>query len=413
MFKSIAIFAISTSLSQIDTSINYSADKLAEELEAACNSNHYDFDTTFEYRVERVVPLEGDKRPPDLAWEDLESFRYVVLGSKLYINRKAYKQTGANEQAASFLKYNSNNVWAEGAWSHNLEGDNIIEYSAKPSPTDLQYKGFLFNLIESRYPSSRPNLAELVRKGNMLESSVKNGVLTYKFEKNNGTSSRVHYTLQVQLEPSVALLEYTREISKSPTLEDFHKYIFRKQIYKVLEWQQVGDIKIPKKVEIAHFGSKNPQLRGEQIPQTARTIYTRKSFKKITENDVSPEFFTVQLPIGMEVHDKRINLNFTIGKSIIRLDGVVYELAEPVMEHPGDRLGEMIRNAISSTQGIPPMADSSSPSDGLSPEENVIGSTSESSFLGSPITLAALVGIGVAFLTVAFLRSRQTTEKVV
>lgn len=398
------VASLATALVQGELLGGHSADELADKLLAANVLLNRDFDTTFEYRVLKPSPHE-DESPWDAEdWEFFETFRYAALGDKLYILRVTYKRPEGSPGVTPVSQYRQENIWADGAWALRVEGENAVSFFAQPRPTDLQTKGFIFNLLEGRYPSYR-TLADLVRTGTVLNQSVEDGILSYRFAQDDPPASRMQYTIRAQIEPSFELLGYTIELSGSPTLEDFQRHVHMRQAYTVLEWQEVGGLRIPRIAQIESFGSARG-LQSKSPPLSSRMFYTRQSFREIAGSDIDPELFAVPLPIGTSVYDDRIKLSFEIGGTYLSLDGVVYVVDQPIMEHPGDRLGEMIRQA---TPQHPP-SDSSSPSTSA-PDSSALLPPTESGVLGSRLVLAGLVGAAVALLTVAVIRSRRARRK--
>ena len=115
---------------------------------------------------------------------------------------------------------------------------------------------------------------------------------------------------------------------------------------------------------------------------------------------VSPRRFTrptVPLPIGTNVFDQRYDVSFRIGDRSLVVDGVVYEVDEPILEHPGDRLTEILREA---RPYYPPPGASS----GSALRE--VDAQQEPRRWRLPAVLTALVGAGSALLAFALLRLR-------
>lgn len=393
MHEYLIVASVAVTLVQGEPVEKVSADELADRLDAANVLLNRDFETTFDYRVLRADPLEDGSPRGAEDWEFFETFRYVALGDKLYILRVVYERLdgpGATPEA----KVRQENIWGDGAWAHRIEDENAVSFYAQARPTDLQTKGFIFNLMEGRYPS--PTLADLVRTGTVLDQSVEDGMLTYRFAADDKPALRVQYTIDAQLEPSFALLGYTIEVSDSDPEDPQRRGVLR-QAYSVLEWHEVGGLRIPGIAQIENFRSVD---RSESLRLTSRTVYTRQSFREIGENDIDRGLFAVPLPIGTSVYDDRFKLSFQIGHRHLVLDGTAYELDDPVMEHPGDRLGEMIRQA----KPYYPPDGSSSPPRGAPDPAAPLQSTS---VLRSPIVLAGLVAAAAALLTVAVIRARR------
>lgn len=375
---------------------------LANKLDAANVLVNEDFETTFEYRVLRPTSLNDGPVATD-DWAFLEAFRYVAAGSQLYVLRVVYKHPEGSSGAPPDIKGRQENVWARSTWSHHLTGDNAVSLYAQARPTDLKNKGFIFNLIEGRY-SSLPSLSQLVRRAVVLDQSVEGGVLSYRFADDESIASRVQYTIRVKLEPTIVLLGYTVEISDSPSLEDFQLHVRLRDTYTVTEWQQVGDLRIPRIAVLETFGS----VRADHPREPTRTIYSRQSFRKLAPNDVDPGLFMVPLPTGTRVYDDRYKVGFEIGAPYLALDGAVYECEQPIMEHPGNRLSEILQRARPHHP-----EQRSSPADAPLLGPPTEHPQSLPGMLRSPIALACLASLGGAALTLAILRFHRGRRKAV
>lgn len=377
--------------------------ELAKKIEAMNVLLARDFETTFEMRVFPRRPADDESPVESDDWEQLEDFRYVAVGNKLYVKRLSY-QEGDDSKDQGTIQYTQENTWADGAWTHRVSGYSYVSFFGQAAPPDGFSKGFLFNAMEGRFPSYK-TLAQLVREGKALQQSVEDGVLTYRFAQSEALSSSVQHVIRARLEPAFELMSYAIEFARPQAEGSFHQRRYIQTTYTVLEWQDVGDFRLPKR---AQLDTVSPQNVGtlEGPPWLWRALYTRQSFREIAEDHIDPDLFTVPLPIGTSVYDDRIMLSFEIGNTYLSLDGTLYQLDEPIMEHPGDRLGEMIQNA---TPPRPPSGASSLPTS--VPGSAAVLEPTRSGFLRSRIVLAGLLGVGVAFLTLAFIRARRAYRK--
>jgi hypothetical protein len=218
-------------------------------------------------------------------------------------------------------------------------GSNALSLQAQPRPTDFLSKGFTFNAIDGRYPST-PALPDLVRRGIPLSRSREDGMLQVRFAADLPSAARTQYAARVQVEPACALLGYTVEMSDAPGVESFQDHLRIRQVYSVVEWQEEAGFRIPRHAEVETFGS---VTHGLQPGPPSRTIYRRSSFRTISPCDVDPGLFAVQLTAGTQVHDERYHMAFEIGSRFLVLDGATYELDVPILDHPGSRLAEILQ----------------------------------------------------------------------
>ncbi len=377
-------------------------DEFAKQIDAANVLSSHDFETVFEMRVYPRRP-QDDQSPWDpLQWETLEEFRFVALGRKLYLHRTAYTKAEDPSQAP-IPSYVQENRWVDGTWSHRVNDQSIVSLFAQPGPTDLFSKGFLFNLMDGKYPSYE-TLTELVANGHTLGQLSEGDILSYRFAQSKTLASSTQHIIHASLKPHFEMTGYTVELADSNANGNFAERVQTRASYQVLEWEEIGNLRLPKRARLDTLAPANVE-KMEGPPWIWRAEYTRKSFQEITADDIKPDLFAVSQPVGTKVYDDRIKLSFEIGDTYLSLDGTLYMLKEPVMEHPGERLAEMIQSA---TPQRPPSGSSSSTSFGAT----AVGESTRSSLLGSPIFVACLVGVGVALLTIAVMRTRRAFRKV-
>jgi hypothetical protein len=89
--------------------------------------------------------------------------------------------------------------------------------------------------------------------------------------------------------------------------------------------------------------------------------YHRTDFKRLTPEEIDESLFVTPMPLGTSVWDDRLNMSFKIGTPRLYLEGVLYELKEPLLEHPGDRLSELVRTAVNRRGSLPEVADARLP----------------------------------------------------
>lgn len=376
----------------------FGVDKVSEWLDSTLNGlRDIDFDTTFEYSVLRP---EGSRED----WVFFESFRYVALGEELYTSRVAYRRP-EDGSAMPQVKHRQENVWSNGAWVQQIEGEAGVSFYGRARPPDLQHTGFIFGLIDGRF-SAGDSLSELVRRGRPVGESVSDGVLEYRFAvvAEDATNVQGRYTLWIQLQPDLAFLGYARELSDAPNGEPDHfdENVFLRTTYRVLEWEPLPGIQIPRVAQIESYGS--AKARQKPPPLGARTVYARTSFRRISAADVDRSLFAVDLPNGTPVYDDRYKLSFQVGDRRLVVDGTVYELAEPLMEHPGDRLADLLREATPHHARPRSAIEKPGPSGAKSP------AGSGNLLRDRRFILAGLAGAGGALVALAIIRARRYSQ---
>ncbi len=328
------------------------ADMLAQWLDEANILSGVDFDTTFEVRALKLRPAEQQGSWDLDQYDFLEHYRYVLSSNQMRIERRDI--SNANDPNA----YTQINVWSDGTWSHRVEGDVGITLSGQPFPTDLWGQGLIFNTLEGRFSSYR-TLHDLVRTGRPLSQTIEDGVLTYRFARDDVPSTLTQYVFRCQLPPDFKLLSYDTEIFS--TLDEFGvgSELLVSQKYVIEEWREFGDRMIPEFAYLESWRAENPDPSGP-APLRNRVMFTRTSFSEFDDVKAVAAQFTTLMPHGTKIYDRRLNLSFEIGSDFLSLDGAPYQLKEPVMEPPGDGWAELLRSAKVMTV----------PADSLKPQVN-------------------------------------------
>ncbi|NDG65034.1 MAG: hypothetical protein EBY29_16475, partial [Planctomycetes bacterium] len=219
-------------------------------------------------------------------------------------------------------------------------------------------------------------------------------------------ANTVQNVLRASLEPVFCQIDYTTEVSSASDVKDFSPDMYHSQVYSVGEWELMENLMLPKVAYVDTSVRKDKFLRESPFRQN-RAIYTRKSFKTISKpTDELAQLFVMSMPVGTGVYDDRMKLSFKIGEKYIHLDGKMYELNEPLMEPPGDRLAELLKGAtlVSPRAGVtPPTGVSDTPSLNQRQAELIESNVTPNFSLTRKILVTVIVGVGVALLAIAFL----------
>lgn len=356
-----------------------------------------DFDTAFELRIFPSRPVQDDRPWEPESWDMLEDFRLVASGNRFYSLRRAYAHPTSTNGTPP-LRYSQGNVWSDGTWSHRVHGEEVVTLQSIPVPTDFYSQEFVFDLIDGRFPSFA-SLADQVKVGRPIKQSVKDGILTYRFASADVSAASLQHILEIRLATPNQLLSHTIELSDAAedAIEDFDRHVYQRQTYRVVDWMETGVSPIPRVVQLDATGPEN--ARNRQSPQAVRrAVYTRQSIRFLAPGEADEQLFTVAMPSGTKVHDERINLDFEIGKSLLILDGQIYETGHPIEKHPGDQLGEMVRQSTKTHRKVlhsptSPSANSGRPSPADSSPKP-----------GKHVVVSAILGVGAALLVGTLLR---------
>lgn len=372
------------------------AETLAQWLEEANVLAGVDFETTFEVRALKPRSAELQASWSLEQYDLLETFSYVLSSNRMRIERRDI--SNRNDPDA----YVQINIWSDGTWSHRVEGDTGVTLSGQLVPTDLWGHGLIFNSLEGRFPSFR-TLADLVRTGRPLNQMIEDDVLTYRFARDDVTSGLTQYVFHCQLQPDFKLLSYATEIFSTLDESGVGDELIVSQNYVIDEWREFGGRAIPEFAHIDGWGADNPNPTGPS-PFRSLVLFTRTSFSQYDGVKVDPALFNMPMPFGTKIQDNRLNMSFEIGGTYLHLDGVMYQLDDPLMEHPGEGLGELLRAA----SAMAPPATPLNPTVNGPPMAALIDDDSAWPWrraLLSSIALAALAMVGVVVVRVRKARS--------
>ena len=387
---------IASDASARETQQTVTAETLAQWLGEANVLSGIDFETTFEVRALKPRPAEQQASWSLEHYDLLEIFRYVLSSNQMRIERRDI--SNPNDTDA----YSQINIWSDGTWIHRVEGDTGVTLSGQLVPTDLWGHGLIFNSLEGRFPSFR-TLADLVRTGRPLNQMIEDDVLTYRFARDDVPSGLTQYVFRCQLQPDFKLLSYATEIFSTLDESGVGEELIVSQKYVIDEWREFGGRAIPENAHIEGWGANNPNPTGP-APFRSRVLFTRTSFSQYDAVEVDPTLFTMPMPFGTKIQDNRLNMSFEIGDAYLYLDGVMYQLDEPLMEHPGEGLGELLRAASAMTPPATPL----NPTMNGSPMAALIDDESAGLWrraLLPTITVAALAMVGVVVVRVRKARS--------
>ncbi len=149
------------------------------------------------------------------------------------------------------------------------------------------------------------------------------------------------YTLIFRLSPSFCIQGYeidTFKVSATKTRERITQ-----MKWGVDEWDSFDGMQLPRRATRT-FTTIDPSY-GITGGFEYKSTYFRHSASDRTNNPPKSSEFTLALVDGDTVVDDRIGILFTIGQSELTWDGATFKTPEAIMEHPGDRLGEIIRNS--------------------------------------------------------------------
>jgi hypothetical protein len=280
-----------------------------------------------------------------IEWNDgnlrsLETYEYASTRGEICVIRQVV--SGPRGKL-----YRQINVWSGDCWGQWVDGAGVVELSGKASPPDMLGYGFIFNCMEGAVPSRLHTIEEKVRGGRLIRQSYDDDMLVYVFKQEGEYGDNVQHEIKARIEPEFALLEYSIALYSV----DGEDRLVGRQSYVVDSWGDYGGKRLPKTAYVDMWRESTPN-DPESSQVVGRVLYTRTAFSPITSDDVDHSKFDTIFKHGTKVHDERMNLSYEIGKSYLYLDGTMYETDGPIMAPPGDRLGELIGQAVPYTPTI-------------------------------------------------------------
>ncbi len=345
-----------------------------------------DFETEFE--VVAFPAVAADSEAPLGEPVSQDRIRYLVVGDRMRIERRSAPSTGR----AAVVQIN---VWSDGRWSHRIEGMPTAEFGGHPSSVDTFSQGYLFSLMDGRFPSGA-SLAGIVAEGRPRTVDHDASGCRFEFEPAFATGGSVIYKLEGASPDCSELRSLEIRI-----LEGHPLVCTTSQRFEVTEWAVCDGIRVPQTAELRSWRATAPNPAG---PSPAKQLvrYRRLNFRKVVVGSVSPSQFETALPVGTKVHDSRVPMSYEIGRDYLYLDGAMYQLPGPLLAPPQGSLADLVRSAKRSAVAPSRGADSSSAgsSGGLAVQATPV----RWSFVAVLVALPALAVIGI---TCWLVRSRQ------
>lgn len=288
-------------------------------------------------------------RSPDSAepWDQQpvilhEEIEHTFCGD-MFAMRKRNLATDGDEAG-----YEQLGVWRDSVWDTRVRGEEtFVTLGALAAPGDIFGQGLIFNGAEGRVPSFE-TLAELSLEGERLDASRSGDVLTYTFVRPE--QPQVKFEVAMDLTSTPRLVRYVIEI------RDTAGDVISRQTYTVSAWDD--SLGIPERVVLDGWkrDSPNPSLPS---PLATHAVYSRATYERLHDGCSELDIFETSFDLGTRVTDGVRGISYEIGKNMLSMDGVVYELREPLDGHPGDDLQGIIGSATSSTPISPIDSDSS------------------------------------------------------
>ena len=341
--------AVDSAQESSSTESPISADRLADLLSNPNDVLRGDFETTFEVCSLGRKPATDNSPWESAKRETSESIRFVTAGKRLYSLRTRLSDSDAP------TRYLQENVWADGTWTHRVQGEASVSLLSEATSPDPWGYGFIFNEIDGRC-TPWSEIAREVRAGRCIAQSIVDGVLNYRFEAMEALGKGARFEVQAALAPNFRFISYTIEGFVDGDREQPRV----RETYTVRSWKEIDGCFIPDTADLQGWSMADP-TRQRPVPTKGMKTYHRTDFKRLTPEEIDESLFVTPMPLGTSVWDDRLNMSFKIGTPLLYLEGVLYELKEPLMEHPGDRLSELVRTAVNRRGSLPEVADARLP----------------------------------------------------
>lgn len=293
------------------------------------------FDTTFEVVTYPAVPVGKDTvgLPPSSRTQ----IRYLVARDCMRVESMRLGES----ELWPVLQVN---VWADGEWSHRRDDERYVAFSDRAGPVDVPGQGYLFNLMDGRFPGLLP-ITRILREGRLRSQSKRDDIVHSEFVPSFGRDGMVVYTIAFRSAPAQEMERLTIEIFTGEP-----KACKTRQVFQVTAWKDYDGVRLPETAELQAWQASiaTDEMQGEA---SIVTTYRRTTFRLLDPNaDLSQDFRT-PLPLGTRVHDARQGMSYEIGADYLYIDGVMYQLQEPLSAPPGESLSVLMRTAKRRTEG--------------------------------------------------------------
>lgn len=230
------------------------------------------------------------------------------------------------------------NFW-DGAWRYSISRSSPSV--TRRSPGSLIGSQGIFDGMVGRYPSAL-NYQHYLREGREVETTLSDGVLTHRFTAPGDNEGTLTMTLIADWEPVFRVREFRMHIAR-----DAEKGLESMLSFIVDEWMNVDGIELPRKARRIDRVFMRGQWHDNQ------TSFEREEVELLDAGQVDPTLFEMVYTPGQWVSDPDLKLSFQVGSREITVDRVIYELAEPLLAHPGDELQALLATAVTQDKSPP------------------------------------------------------------
>ena len=379
---------------------------LAELVERSQVLRSISFETEFEVRGLAARPYDEDA-----TWDpnypiELDAYRFVAVGDRFFAKRVSADLKTQSEDVFARPFYTQWSVWSDDVWYQQAEDFRpSMTLSARAYPPDPDSRGYSFNLMQGRLPAYL-TLAELIADGTFIDQHVDDDVLTYRFAQRGERANMIQHVLKARLRPTFRLLQYAVEFSRAKRIEDFQHEKSHWGIFQWQEYQAFGDLDLPMAGELI-ITMPQDLADPNSLIIISKVLYRRTSFRRVEDDEIDPNLFTMPAPPGMVVYDQRLRLSYTIGGTSLHVDGRAFEVNEPILEHPGEGFHLLIDDAEVSGNAAPDASNDSSAKG--APEPFRPAESSSTWYRYRTMTIAGLVGVAVMLAAYAILRGRMAS----
>lgn len=320
--------------------------ELADLFRGAQHLGSVGFDTTFEVVAYPAVP--AGRGAAGLTPKSRTRIRYLVSGDCMRVESMRLSEP----ESSPVLQVN---VWSDGGWSQRRDDEKYVAFSDRAGPVDVPGQGYLFNLMDGRFPGLVP-ITTILREGQLKRQSRRDGMVWSELVPSFGRDGMVVYNICLGAAPDPQLERLSIEI-----LTGEPKKCKTRQVFQVTAWKDYGGLRLPEEAELKAWQA---SINTDEVQGAADilTIYRRTAFRLLGPGEDLSEAFLTPLPTGTKVHDARQGMSYEIGADYLFIDGTMYQLQRPLQEPPGEALSELMRTAIRRVEG--PTAKSAAPLSG-------------------------------------------------
>jgi len=297
-------------------------------------------DTVIEMRIFDTVPLADVEKAAlgDDDWLVFYSIRMLTYDGRIRMETVS-RNRGQN---GNLTESRAVQVWDGESFLTQWEGETALGVSPKfEYPFAMRALSFFTMNGSDRVPGSVV-WSEVIRQAEVVSQSEGESSISHRFvpeEMHERQPAWAEYTLILDKDAGLRPIELSQEVfSVSDDGDPVSRGV---ETWEIKKWKEFDGVMLPSEAI--------REVRRKAFPRDGDGVYGLVKFRRLSATRVAEppdeSLFTIEPIMGGAVVDDGMNLAFVVGEPSLLLDGLIYDLEEPLLEHPKDRLGEILASA--------------------------------------------------------------------